>query len=300
MQQQEKVCQACGWRNDGDARMCGGCGQPLRSSVAGATTALAPTATPGWYGTPNAASGPGGPAGSTEAPTVWGATTRVAGVPPALPAIPAHWPAQPQNGTSVEPLYPTGHPVRPARRRRNGCVTALVTLLVVLGLLAGGVVAAWTLVVRPALHTQVDSALRSKLDGAVDAASPQLQLVQALPAGQYTVDIPASSINAQVAPALPPNSSVQRPTVHFIPAGGGSVQLSYMLAGHQEQVTTRLVLHNNRLQAESTTVNGWLGFVESDSEMQSALNEALGRLPTVLRIASMHVANDTLSITIQR
>src|SRR5260370_397626 len=90
----ELMCPHCGWRNEGTARMCGGCGQPLRDSSAvplrpasgspyGAASYAndAPTslssgvgaprdarAVPPGGGNPAAWPGPGNAAGASQAP----------------------------------------------------------------------------------------------------------------------------------------------------------------------------------------------------------------------------------------
>src|SRR5262249_45620138 len=46
MLQAEIICGRCGWRNESTARMCGGCGQPLREFDPAATAAATPSV--GW------------------------------------------------------------------------------------------------------------------------------------------------------------------------------------------------------------------------------------------------------------
>ncbi|HEV2459219.1 MAG TPA: hypothetical protein VGS80_12745, partial [Ktedonobacterales bacterium] len=124
------TCARCGWQNEPTARMCGGCGQPLRSSLPGEGQPYTSTDTMPYSG---------------EAETLY--------APPAVPPdLPQSVVSRPPGGTASSAAWPEAG----ARSRAGSQATkglrwwrAPLILLLVLGLLVGTSLGAWALIVRP-------------------------------------------------------------------------------------------------------------------------------------------------------
>jgi hypothetical protein len=281
------TCARCGWRNEATARMCGGCGQPLRQSLeSGATVAI-----PGeWAAGPQAgnttpADAPYGftPTGAAPAPAAY--TPSGAATPaPAYNAAPSIWPGAGSPGQQAG--------ARAASNAKRNPWRVPIILLVVLCVLIATALGAWALILRPAVHSTVDTQLRAALDSAIEQAAPS---GVPLPAGTpLTIKIPASALNANIASELG-SVPVQNVQVHF--RGNGYVRASYTFLGRDGTITTQLVpLADGRVQAQNTSVTGLLKTVESDGEMSAAFNEALGRLPPQYRVSQITTASDTIFI----
>ncbi|MGH2516791.1 MAG: hypothetical protein ACRDHP_14150, partial [Ktedonobacterales bacterium] len=134
------TCARCGWRNEAIARMCGGCGQPLRQP-SGAPATLAMPA--GWAGGPEP--------GATTPVDISAPFNRTVALPapglyspaPAHERAPSVWPGAAPAGQRAN-----GKP--PAKRKNPWRVP--ITLFVVLCVLLAAALGTWALVVRPAMH----------------------------------------------------------------------------------------------------------------------------------------------------
>ena len=295
----ERICSNCSWRNEPDARMCGGCGRPL--GIFGSTPIGMPS-------TPRRADGSlitSTGAGGGDAPTEYtpGGTysplnpTRsldysASGIPPLPGSAPARWPSQAQQAQQAH------SPSTPSTRRRGGsCLQrTLLTLLALVAVTTCCSVGLWSFVVRPALHTATDSQIRAGLDSMFDEASNALdQMLPLLPKGSHLNDIPikAADINAKLQEAaakkgVPVNSS----EVHFI--GSDSVQVTYLLGGKPHSVTTHLYVVGGRVRAHDTTDDFPLSLWESNTELETSINEALTHLTPDLHVTELHMAGDAL------
>lgn len=281
------TCAQCGWRNEASARMCGGCGQPLRSPTGTQATIAVPA---GWGTGPE-------PGATTPVEAHTGYTSAM--VPPAANVYTPPALGGPSPGYQDTPsLWPGATPAGqrggmkpPAKRNPR---RALLTVFVVLCVLLAAIFGAWALVVRPAIHNTVDSQLRSALDGAIEQATPANATIP--PGYRLTITIPASLLNADIQNELG-NVPVQNVQVHF--RGNGYVLAGYTFLGRNGTIVTQLVpLANGRVQAENTTITGLLKLVENDDEMTAAFNEALGRLPPQYHVTQIAAANDTLAIIV--
>jgi hypothetical protein len=143
--------------------------------------------------------------------------------------------------------------------------------------------AAWAMLIRPAVHNQVDAEVRSSL------ASTIRQIPQNVPPDEYAIS--AATVNANIQQQIPANSGVSSAQVHF---QNGNVVLDYVYHGQSGAVTTQLVPVQGILVAQNTTVTGVLGWVESGDELQSALNDELPSVPSGYHVTGLRTANDTL------
>lgn len=278
----ERICANCGWRNETDARMCGGCGQPLTTFGAGLrNVSSAPRRADG---TPFTSTGAGG-----DAPTEYmpgGINDPYA--PKVGGASPAHWPA-----AQPRPAY--GPPAPPARRRGGSCLQrtllALLALVVVTSCCGVGL---WTFVLRPALHTATDSQIRAGLDSTFDDVSNALeQALPRLPKGTYPDILPikAADINAALQDSAAKKVMPAGTEIHFIGADG--VQVTYLLGGKPHTATTHLYVLNGHVSARDTTDDFPLSMWESNDELEATINEALTHLTPELHVTELHMADDT-------
>lgn len=246
--------------------MCGGCGHPLRVLDPAATTAVHPIA-------PDAA--------FPSTPTPYTISTQTTQATPPT-AMSASWPS------AGSP--PTPRSAFASARRPGGWSRALVVFLVVLLVLAGGLLGAWALVIRPAVHAAVDASLRAALDNAVQTATANITVV---PNGQYA--LPAAAFDAEIQRQLPADSHITDAHLDFTHDG---VRVTYRFFGRPGSITTHLAASDGHVVARGTTVEDVLSLVESGDEMEATLNEALGRLPSRYRVTGIRAANHTLIVSI--
>lgn len=297
----ERICSNCSWRNEPDARMCGGCGRPLGTFV---STPIGMPSAPRRADRPlSTSTGAGG-----DAPTEYmpgGAYSPLnptrsldygaVGAPPLPGSTPARWPAQAQ--PAPQSHLPSSLAAQPARRRGGSCLQrTLLALLALVLVTTCCSVGLWSFVVRPALHTATDSQIRDGLDSMFDEASNALnQALPLLPKGSHLNDIPikAADINARLQEAaakkgMPVNSS----EVHFV--GTDSVQVTYLLSGKPHSVTTHVYVVDGRVRARDTTDDFPLSLWESNAELETTINEALTHLTPDLHVTELHMAGDAL------
>jgi hypothetical protein len=256
-------CAHCGWLNDPGARMCGGCGRPLVASV-------------------------------TNAPMRGGVPADEAITDPELQTV-----AAPRGrATPIAPAsIPTG-------RRMNPVARVFLILGVVILILACVCAGAWGLVIRPSLHNQVDGAIRTQMNNLADQASAALikegiPLIQAH-GGSFAGSVPASTLNQQIAASASTQSPVSNTQVSF---ADGQLKVTFDSNNQQNSITTTLGTDSGHLVARGTTVTGLIALVESGPELESAINDALSRLPPNAQSAnpqftSVTLADDVLSYTI--
>lgn len=272
------MCERCGWRNAAPARVCGGCGQPLRQ-----------VNVPGY--------GAAGGGGSALAGTY--AADAATLYQPQIPAAGASMPMAGYSGPDTQPDYArpawprgtAGEVAEPPRRPRSG-PRRLLSAVMILAVVAGVLLGAWVVAIRPAIHGAVDGRIRSVLNSGVDQVPnvPFLALV-----GPVNVHLSASDVNDMLARELPADSPVSDPHVRF---ANGQVVVTFTAAGQQGQVTTRLVDVDGRLKAENTQVSCPLCVVESDTEMQSAINDSLSQLPSSYNVTQFSVGQDEINLTV--
>lgn len=277
----EMRCPSCGWENDASARMCGGCGRPLRPSAAGPAGApysggrVEPRGPSGAY-----RQGMGGRAGYSD--------TEV--TDPDMPTV-RDYPA-PQRYTPPVAAYPARRiapqPI-PMRRRRSASSAGLVAL-VALALLALLGVGAWSAAIRPSLHQQVDTVLRTQMLSMVAT-------VNSVPAIQSTtVSMTGDQATASLQAGIPSGVPLQNVQVTF---QGGYTVVSFTTYSLNGTVSTQLVTTNGRLAATNSTVDGPVGLVESGGELQDTLNAALGTLRHDVTIKQVTEQNNVLTVAVK-
>lgn len=289
------ICTRCGWHNESAARMCGGCGQPL--GTFGAAPINAPSGPRRADGSPLTSSGigrdapagyPPGDAYSSLDPTRSLDYGTVASPQPGV--MPARWPA------SAQPTQPAYAPsVQPAKRRGGSCLQrTLMTLLVLVVVTSCCGAGLWNFVFRPWLHTTTDSQIRTGLDTVFDEASNSLdQALPLLPAGTALTDVPikAADLNTRIQEAAAKNGVPAGSQVHFI--GRDGIQVTYLLSGKPHTATTHLYIVDGRIKARDTTDDFPLNAIESSSELETTINEALTHLTPSLHMTDLHMDGDT-------
>lgn len=258
------VCDKCGWQNTGPARLCGGCGRPLRQ-----------------------VGEQGDNARTVQLPQSLGAP--VAPVPAAAGYSGPD--TQPDHVRHEWPVPAAGGVAAASRRRASG-LRRLLSLVLTLAVMAGLLLGAWVVAIRPAIHGVVDGRVRSALDSGVSQI-PNVPLLAEI--GPVNVHLRAADVNDLLARELPADSPVSDPQVQF---ANGQVVVTFSAAGQQSQVTTRLIEVDGRLQATDTHVSCPLCLVESDAEMQSAVNDALSQLPSSYNVTRLSVSQDEINLTV--
>jgi hypothetical protein len=168
----------------------------------------------------------------------------------------------------------------------------MFTLLLVLVILASVGVGAWALFIRPAIHAQVDGALRHGLNLVVDQAAAHIESLPTPPNGTYR--IPGSLLNDTLLNKLPSNAPMKDVQLRLT---NGYMSINYTFAGRLGGIKTQLYAEDGGVHARNTTVYGPLKLIESGPELQAALNDALSRLPADLPITSVRAENDALYLT---
>jgi len=237
-------CAHCGWLNEPGARMCGGCGRPLAASA-------------------------------TNAPMKGGVPPDEAITDPELQTV-----AAPRG--RVTPIAPPPIPSRISSGRRMSPVARVFLILGVIVLIFACTCAgAWGLVIRPALHNQVDSGMRTQMNALADQASLKLvqdgiPLIQAH-GGSFVGQVDAPTLNQQIAA----NASAQSPVTNtHVSFSDGQLKITFDSNNQQNSISTSLTTDSaGHLVARGTTVTGLIALIESGPELESAINDALHRLP---------------------
>jgi hypothetical protein len=277
------ICQHCGWQNEPTARMCGGCGKPLRATDPGATSLATPSQEPaGW-----ARALPGTSPIAHDAPTMVSISpdTPVLGGPPAYtPADASAAPAARWPGLGAQPRKaPAGSGGAQAPWWRIPLIAGIVLVVLVVGFLG-----AWAVAIRPSLHSDLDTQLRTALDSSI------YQVFQgSVPKGEKAIS--AAFINQVVAADLPTDSPVSNVSVAF---ANNQAIITYSFWGGSGAVSTNLAALNGRVVASGTSVECPLCFIESGDEMEATFNDALKQIPARTTITQIRTSNDTLYVTV--
>lgn len=271
----EIICARCGWQNELTARMCGGCGAPLRTPEPGSVNAYAlPGATQAVNALPSAAS-----FYSPEAPTTLTPTppdVPAMGMPPRYgpPGAVGAWPG------AAAPAAPQTKPH--ANGRRIAIITGAVLTALVIGLLG-----AWALIIQPALHHTVDTQLRNALSTAVS------EVPRNAAAGTYAIG--AGEVNAALQQLLPADAPIKNLQAQF---SNGAIVFTYSFLGGKGSVTTQPYVNGGHLQAQGTTVNGLLSLFESGDQVQNAFNDALNGIPEQGKISSFTIRGNDIVLAV--
>jgi len=196
---------------------------------------------------------------------------------------------------------PIAPPSIPTGRRTSAVARVFLILGVVILILACVCAGAWGLVIRPALHNQVDGSIRNQMNFLAGQANAAL--IEAIPRiqannGNFVGSVAASTLNEQIAAS--PQSSVSNTHVSF---ANGQITITFDSSGQQNSITTTLGTASGHLVARGTTLTGLIALVESGRELESAINDALSKLPPNAQSAnpqfsSVTLADDVLSYTI--
>ncbi|MGZ3676945.1 MAG: hypothetical protein ACXWQR_00045 [Ktedonobacterales bacterium] len=289
------TCTRCGWQNEPTARMCGGCGMPLRTTDPGATSnvdLLGGTAAPALRTTP----APMEMASPSDAPTAYlpqrdrpqQAYVHPGPVITALPGQPSATPA-----VWAGPARTEHDKKRPEAHSRSRWWRLPLIALVVLGVLVGGALGVWATIIRPSVHAQVDANMRTSFNSAIEKVAANISQLPSDSLLQITVS--ASDVDQQIQQNMPAGTPLSDVHLHF---ADGGIQISYVLNGSPGTITTHLQANQGRLQAQATSVDYPLGFVESGDEMERAMNDAFARLPGGPKVLTVSINNDTLSLTV--
>jgi hypothetical protein len=202
---------------------------------------------------------------------------------------------------AVAQARPRSTPAMPgsAPRRPNTFGRVLLILGVILLVIACVCAGAWGLILRPSLHRQVDSAVRTQLNTMADQAGTALKeaipLVQAQPGGQFDGTVDAAKVNQAIQASASGQNPVSNTHVSF---ADGQLKITFDANNQQNSISTVLATSSGRLVARDTTVTGQIALIESGPELESAINDALTRLPPDPQITSVTLADDELKYTL--
>lgn len=174
-------------------------------------------------------------------------------------------------------------PVATATKPRGKRKRALIITGSVLAALIIGLIAAWALVVQPALHNTADSQIRSALSSVVSSVPGNVA------PGTYYVT--QSDVNQQLQQLLPSDSPIKNLQAQFV---NGNIVISYSFLGSTGTVTTTPYLVNQRVQVQNTRVDGLLSSVESGNQLQSDFNSAMSGVPGQGNVTDFSVEPDRL------
>jgi hypothetical protein len=211
------------------------------------------------------------------------------------------WP----RGRGAPMVAPPPIPSRtPSGRRMSPVARVFLILGVVVLILACACAGAWGLVIRPSLHNRVDGALRTQMNNLADQASAKLisegiPLIQAN-GGSFVGQVDAATLNGQIAASASAQSPVSNTQVSF---ADGQIKITFDSNNQQNSITTTLGTASGHLVARGTTVTGLIALVETGPELESAINDALSRLPPNAQSANpqfsgVTLADDVLKYTI--
>lgn len=266
-------CAHCGWRNEPTARMCGGCGRPLRAFGSSGASAIRGSSLADMDVT------------DPDMPTV-------ADLPPLAQPV-----GQSRTRTAPSRVDWQSAP-RPGARR--GSVAGRVALigLALFALLFICACGAWAAAIRPRLHQQVDTALRAQFGDLVATANQASQLASAVqqPIPTITFSIPAGQVTQDLRQQLPSDVPVKNPHVSF---SGGRAVLSFTTYGGDGAISTALAIRNGRLFVTATEVDGSLALIESGSELQQAINDALGNVRSDISVKQVTLDKDVMTVTVK-
>lgn len=186
----------------------------------------------------------------------------------------------------------------PPTRRTNVVARVFLVLGVIVLIIACICAGAWGLVIRPSLHSQVDSSIRTQMNALADQAGTALTV--AIPliranGGKLAGSVAAAQLNEQIKGSESAQSPVSNTHVSFTE---GQLKITFDSNNQQNSIATSLATASGRLVARGTTVTGLIAIVESGPELESAINTALSRLPPDPQITGVTLADDVLSYTL--
>ena len=214
----------------------------------------------------------------------------------APPAGMAPQPYGPPMGTMERPYSPgavgawpgaVAAPVATATKPRGQRKRALIITGAVLAALIIGLIAAWALIVQPALHKTADSQIRNALSSIVNDVPGDIA------PGTYYVT--QGEVNQQLQQLLPSDSPIKNLQAQFV---NGDIVFSYSFLGGTGTVTATPYLVNQRVQVHNTRVSGLLSTVESGNQLESAFNSALNGVPGQGKVTGFSVEPDRLVLTV--
>jgi hypothetical protein len=289
------VCRQCGAFNAQEDSFCGNCGQPLPGTGPAApnnqgtllSSAPRTTGQPSDLGTPTirAMNPPGNP-GSGMRESDWNAPTQAVQAPltPPLPPTIASdpWARQGPISPYPPPSAPTWNsgstppPVRqttfPKKKRRRWPWYLLLTLVLLVGALAG----TWLLFLRPIIHQDAETQIQRGLQAGVDQVP--VSLAQDAPPGVpflITEDQVNSYLNDQL-------SNLAPITDMHVSLQPGVMVVTLKTFGFGSTVRLGIALDGGRLVAQNVDVSGLLWWVEKGSELTPLLNNSLHQVQTRL------------------
>jgi hypothetical protein len=282
------ICAHCGWQNDSNARMCGGCGMPLRSTDPGATSQ--DNTGPGGWGPAQ------GNLVSQDAPTVMSPGGNVAPQAYVQPATPPPVPQMPTPVTAMgqAAAWPAAGKAKPATGRFRWWIipVAILITLIVLGLLGLGV---WGLGIQPSTTHSVNTTFPTVLDSAFSQVNASLK-----PDHSGQVQISAATLDALIKAKSPSSGPVTAIDFNYISLPSAGIKLTYnfnFFGTEVQNTTAEFSIESGHLAARSTTVDGSMSLFESGDQMEQYLNNALGSLTAIQgKVESFQLHGDILQI----
>lgn len=279
-------CPACGWENEAGARICGGCGRPLSSTPG--TRGYSPQA----YGARESSDAYGAPdVADPDTPTVQDLPPYPAGYASSYPRgyIPDTARSGPRSRTPA-PRWNAAPQQRHDQRRASPVGRIALGAVIAVALLALIGAGAWAAVIRPQVHQQVDSALRSQLSSMVAT----LNRMPIVPTTNLSVtsDDATATLQSGISSGVP----VQNVQASF---QDGRTTVSYTVLGISGTVSSALVASNGRLEAQDATVGGPMALVENSSELQAALTDTLANLRHDITVRQVTEQNGVLTVSVK-
>jgi hypothetical protein len=201
-------------------------------------------------------------------------------------------------------VTPVAPPPIPSSRRMSPVARVFLILGVVILILACVCAGAWGLIIRPSLHSQVDSSIRAQMNALADQARVKL-VEEGIPlirahGGSFVGSVSADALNQQIKASESQQSAVSNTHVSF---ADGQIKITFDSNNQQNSVSTILATSSGRLVARGTTITGLIATIESGPELESAINDALSRLPPNAQspdpqFSHVTLADDVLSYTI--
>ncbi len=297
------VCQRCGSANEGGARFCGDCGAVLVASPSSPASNQAggpaapqyaspinrpaiaqplPPSQPPQYAPPAQSPGAGwvgqsGPGYSPPAQSPGAGWPGQSG-PGYSPSAQNAWTESPasQPSRSAPPVFAQpAAPAQPvaARKRRRRWPWILLLTVVILALVLS---VSWIVLIRPAIHQQVDAQINTGLKQAISQIPSVVSLV---PQGISIPTIPVTedrinSFIAQNADRLKPVTNLHvslKPNV---------ITLTFQAYGFSMSVNMGLTVDSNgNPVAQNVGDSGLLSWVESPEELTQTLNNNFKSVP---------------------
>jgi hypothetical protein len=291
------ICARCGWQNDATARMCGGCGTPLRGPDPGATS-QADTGGAAW------ASGQAAPPVSQDTPTVvssyagLGADVNLPNAyvqpatPPAFPQMPTPVTVAP-SPPAAWPGVGQSKPKTPAGKFRWWMI--LVSILIIIAVLLAVGLGIWGLGIQPSTANSLKSLFPSALNSAFTKENSNLT-----PNHNGQVQISAVSLDALIHGRSPTSGPVTNLDAYFVAAPSAGLRLTYsfnVFGSEAQDTTAYFSLENSRLVVRGTAVDGSMSVFMSGDQMEQILNNGLGNLTSIQgKVQSFQLANGMLTI----